>query len=65
MLWENSERYQRISPDVRDSLVNRAHEHDDILAAAASGDGEKTAEELAAHISRTTDQIANAFAQNA
>jgi DNA-binding GntR family transcriptional regulator len=63
MLWENSERYQRISPDVRESLKTRAHEHYDILAAAASGDVEKTAAEVAAHISRTTDAIAEAFAQ--
>ena len=27
MLWENSERYQRITPDVREALDSREHEH--------------------------------------
>ena len=61
MLWENSERYQRISPEVRRSLGKRGNEHHDILAAAAAGDAEKTASEIESHIARTKSAIERAF----
>lgn len=65
MLWENSERYQRISAERRGTPDERAREHGLILAAAETRDGEKLAEAMLFHISRTESTIERWFESQA
>jgi DNA-binding GntR family transcriptional regulator len=61
MLWENSERYQRISAYRRGTPEERAREHEDILSAAKTRDGDQLAEAILLHISRTQAMIRQHF----
>jgi DNA-binding GntR family transcriptional regulator len=53
MTWDNSERYRRLQIPVRGTIEQRVEEHRLLVEAVASGDPEKAADELQAHLSRT------------
>lgn len=53
MLWENSERYQRIASPGRGTAKQRIDEHRRILRAVERGDGERAAALTYEHLSRT------------
>ena len=63
MLWENSERYQKISAEPRGTPDERAREHQAILAAAVAGDGPSAAQAVLEHLSRTQAAVAGVFAE--
>ncbi|MHB1627154.1 MAG: GntR family transcriptional regulator [Bacilli bacterium] len=53
VLWDNSERYRRISVPHRGSIEQRMREHFDILQACREGQPEKAARCMEDHLSRT------------
>lgn len=54
MLWDNSERYQRLSLPVRDRRET-LEEHRAVIAACIKGDPDATAAALREHLTRTID----------
>lgn len=54
MLWDNSERYQRLSLPVRDRSET-VEEHRAIIASCSKGDPDATASALHEHLTRTVD----------
>ncbi|MGK7870992.1 GntR family transcriptional regulator [Falsiroseomonas sp. E2-1-a20] len=59
-LYEQSERYRRMSRFVRGLSRDVAAEHDQIFRAVMQGDAGQAVALLAAHLQRTADDIANA-----
>lgn len=53
MLWEASERYQRLSSPYRGTRAARRKEHQAILAACRDGDAERAARTMHDHLHRT------------
>jgi DNA-binding GntR family transcriptional regulator len=61
-LWENSERYRRLTLRRRGSLASRRREHKQILEACRRGQGEKAAELMAQHLLKTVELVRREFA---
>lgn len=57
LLWQNSERYQRIASSLRGSAQDRMQEHWMILESLHSGDPELAAEMIARHLQRTVELV--------
>jgi DNA-binding GntR family transcriptional regulator len=53
MLWDNSERYRRLSLSVRGSADRRIKEHRAIVEACASGDQDASENALRSHLRNT------------
>jgi DNA-binding GntR family transcriptional regulator len=57
MLWANSERYQRMTTQIRGQLAQREKEHRRILAAARAGDADRAAERMHQHLSASLSTL--------
>jgi DNA-binding GntR family transcriptional regulator len=53
MLWDNSERYRRLSLPLRGTPEQRIEEHRQIVEAVAAGDPNRAEELLRAHLSNS------------
>jgi DNA-binding GntR family transcriptional regulator len=53
MLWDNSERYRRLSLPLRGTPEQRIEEHREIVEACAAGDGDRAAGLLKLHLSNS------------
>lgn len=53
MLWDNSERYRRLSLPLRGTPEQRIEEHREIVGACASGDADLAEERLRTHLSNS------------
>jgi len=60
-LWDNSERYQRLSIEVRGGPADRAKEHRAILEAAEAKDAKLAATLTREHLSRTVQAVGRVF----
>ena len=58
MLWENSQRYQRLSTGPRDTAEERVAEHRAIAEACEHGDAERAAQLMREHLERTRAVVA-------
>jgi DNA-binding GntR family transcriptional regulator len=56
-LWENSDRYQRLSSSVRGSASDFVEEHGRILRAVRDGDPEGAEARMREHLQRTEDSV--------
>jgi DNA-binding GntR family transcriptional regulator len=57
MLWAHSERYQRLSADVRGDVDAREAEHREFISACATGDGAVARRRLVQHLERTAESV--------
>lgn len=57
LLWDNAERYRRMSVKARGTLEDRMREHEHILEACRRGDPEAAEQAIAEHLRRTMDTI--------
>ncbi|HZU15259.1 MAG TPA: GntR family transcriptional regulator [Candidatus Dormibacteraeota bacterium] len=57
MLWENSQRYQRMSAAFRGTTADRVAEHRAIAEACEAGDARETARLVRRHLSRTREIV--------
>jgi DNA-binding GntR family transcriptional regulator len=62
MLWDNSERYRRLSINIRGSVHERRQEHGEILDACRMRDAERAVYLLNQHLRRTADLVYRAAA---
>ncbi|PSR34476.1 MAG: GntR family transcriptional regulator [Sulfobacillus benefaciens] len=56
-LWDNSERYRRLSLEHRGSIHDRRNEHADVLEACHARDPEKAARLLESHLRKTAELV--------
>jgi DNA-binding GntR family transcriptional regulator len=55
MLWDNSERYRRMSIPVRGSVGSRIEEHARVVSAVADGDPDAAEQALRTHLAHTVE----------
>lgn len=64
MLWDNSERYRRLSLTQRGTVRDRRREHAAVLEACRQNDSEAAAQQLEEHLRRTADLVFSAAKSN-
>jgi GntR family carbon starvation induced transcriptional regulator len=64
MLWENSQRYQRLSTTIRGSAEQRIDEHRAIADACHLGDADLVAEHIVAHLDHTRTVVLDVLSRD-
>lgn len=64
MLWANSERYQRMTTQIRGGLAERVSEHQAILDACRQGDAKAAAEAMHSHLENAFVLLHGFLAEN-
>jgi DNA-binding GntR family transcriptional regulator len=64
MLWSNSERYQRMTTQIRGEMTERMDEHRAVLDACEAGDAEAAGEAMRAHLDRAFTTLHGFLAEN-
>jgi DNA-binding GntR family transcriptional regulator len=64
MLWLNTQRYQRMTMEIKGELRARQREHKEILAACRAGDAEGAGEAMHRHLASALESLSAFLAQN-